>query len=233
MDSEQLRWALLIIGTVLIIVVYLYGRHQTQLRNRAALKTYTQDELDEPYIDDDTLRQELKHLDDVLADDDAKGNFREISINPGIEAEYSSQIDEQNFINAQCETKNHLVSYLLKRSDGTTLSRDEAHKGLIENNFKQDGDVYLFLEKINKKKKKLFSVVLHQNAKNHEAVSSVCFFMDKKIHSENANKSYEIMLKVIDKLTQHLHVKVYNQNQSLLTLEDITLIRKKLLQIND
>jgi FtsZ-interacting cell division protein ZipA len=227
MDPENLRWTLLFIGTVLIVAVYNFGRHQSKLRNRAAIKTYTQEELEDPYIDDDTLRRELEHIDHVLTDDNEVAIFQEININPGIEAEYSNDIEEQTFIQKNCETEKHLVSYLLKKINGAQLIRTDVHKVLIDNGFMtKNKKNYLFFDS----QHELFSVALKPSNKmplTH--LSTICFIMDRVIHRKNANKSYEVMLKVIDKLTQELDVKVYNQNQSLLSIDDISIIRKKLL----
>lgn len=227
MDSEQLRWTLLLIGTVLIVAVYIFGRHQSKLRNRAAIKTYTQEELEDPYIDDDTLRRELEHIDDVISDDEQSA-YEEININPGIEAEYTNDIEEQSFIKQNCETEKHLVSYLLKKTDGVQLLKSSVHTVLIDNGFMtKNNSNYLYFDS----KQELFSVALKPSIKSPNThLSTICFIMDRIIHNKNANKSYEIMLRVIDKLTRELGVKVYNQNQSLLSIEDITLIRKKLVK---
>lgn len=230
MDPEQLRWTLLIIGTVLIAAVYIFGRHQSKLRNRAAIKTYTQEELEDPYIDDDTLRRELENLDDVLLDDQ-KNIFQEININPGIEAEYTANIEEQIFIEDNCDTAHHLVSYLLKKPDNSQLNKKDVHTILMKNGFMTNKEAtYLFFDS----HQELFSVILRTSTQYKKTdISSMCFIMDKVIHSKNANTSYETMLKIIDKLTSQLQVKVYNQNQSLLSIDDVTLIRKQLLKIND
>ncbi len=230
MDPEQLRWTLLIIGTVLIVAVYMFGRHQSKLRNRAAIKTYTQAEIEDPYIDDDTLRRELEILDDVLTDDE-DSVFQEININPGIEVEYTTNLEEQSFIKENCDSAKHLVSYLLKKPDGSELKRSEVCKTLKADGFlTKNKSSYLFFDS----KQELFSVTLRPSTKGKDnQISAICFIMDRVIHRKNANKSYETMLQIIDKLTRQLNVKVYNQNQSLLSIEDVTLIRKKLLQIND
>ncbi len=230
MDPEQLRWTLLIIGTVLIGAVYMFGRHQSKLRNRAAIKTYTQEELEDPYIDDDTLRRELENLDDVLMDDN-QSVFQEININPGIEAEYTTNIEEQIFIKENCDANNHLVSYLLKKPDSSHLAKSDVHNTLMESGFMSNADgTYFFFDS----QQELFSVALRATVNNKSThISAICFIMDRVIHRKNANESYETMLKIIDKLTAQLQVKVYNQNQSLLSIDDVTLIRQKLLKIND
>ena len=230
MDSEQLRWTLLIIGTVLIVAVYIFGRHQSKLRNRAAIKTYTQEEIEDPYIDDDTLRRELEILDDVLTEKE-DSEFQKININPGIEVEYSTNLEEQDFIKENCDTSNHLVSYLLKKPNGSQLDKALIHKALMGSGFMTNGDSnYSFFDS----KQELFSVALRPSKTHKDGeVSAICFIMDRVIHRKNANESYEAMLKSIDTLTRQLQVKVYNQNQSLLSIDDVTLIRKKLLNIND
>jgi len=230
MDPEQLRWTLLIIGTVLIVAVYIFGRHQSKLRNRAAIKTYTQEELEDPYIDDDTLRRELEILDHVLTQDD-DSVFQQININPGIEVEYSTNLEEQAFIKENCDTSKHLVSYLLKKPDGSLISKKSIHHSLMKNGFMTNKESnYLFFDS----KQELFSVAL-RSSKDHQVdkISAICFIMDRVIHRKNADASYETMLKIIDTLTRQLKVKVYNQNQSLLSIEDVTIIRQKLLNIND
>ncbi len=230
MDPEQLRWTLLIIGTVLIVAVYMFGRHQSRLRNRAAIKTYTQAEIEAPYIDDDTLRRELEILDDVLTEDE-ESVFQKININPGIEVEYSINLEEQTFIKKNGDSATHLVSYLLKKPDGSELNKNEICKTLMKNGFLTNSESnYLYFDS----KQELFSVTLRPSTKSkNNRVSAICFIMDRVIHRKNANASYETMLQTIDKLTRQLKVKVYNQNQSLLSIEDVTLIRKKLLNIND
>lgn len=231
MDSELLRWTLLLIGTVLILAVYLYGRHQIKLRNRQAIETYTQQELDDLYIDDTTLRDELKQINSTLTDN-SEADFGDININPGMEAECSDDINEQQFIDDNCQPSHHLVSYLLKRSDGKKLSTQHVHDVLLNNNFLTERNhEYIYFNHA----QEVFSVALRSEEidLNKNQVSALCFFMDKIVHRKNADKNYEIMLKVIDSLTQLLNVKVYNQNQTLLTIDDVTFIRKKLLNLND
>ena len=52
MDASALRWVLAIIGIVLLLGIYLYGLHQSRLRKRAAVDTFTREEIDSAFIEE-------------------------------------------------------------------------------------------------------------------------------------------------------------------------------------
>ena len=81
MDASALRWVLAIIGIVLLVGIYLYGLHQNRLRKRAAVETFTREEIDSAFIEDEQLREELDNLNQIMEQGDLNENFDKIKIN--------------------------------------------------------------------------------------------------------------------------------------------------------
>ena len=86
MDATTLRWALAIIGLVILVGIYLYGVHQNRLRKRSALETFTREEIDSAFIEDEQLRDELDNINLILDESDDKIDFSEIRVNPAMES---------------------------------------------------------------------------------------------------------------------------------------------------
>jgi len=234
MDASALRWTLAIIGVVLLVGIYLYGLQQNRLRKRAARDTFAREEIDSAFIEDEQLREELDNLGQIINDDASNPEVASININPALEANLApepvhrielfipdaiSRIDEEN-----------LVSHLLMHADqrlitGEELASATSHVGLVinaEGLLEYDADEFCFCIAS-------LSEPGHFSDMDQLEFSSLGLncFIDLAV-CDDPFKSYETMLKKIDELVRLLGVKVYQSNQQLLTISDVTEIRKKL-----
>ena len=53
MDATTFRWVLVIIAVLLGVAIYFYGAHQSRLRKRSAIETFTREEIDSAFIEDE------------------------------------------------------------------------------------------------------------------------------------------------------------------------------------
>ena len=66
MDSTTFRWVLVVIAVIVALAIYLYGQHQSRLRKRSAIETFTREEVDSAFVEDEQLRFELNNLNQIL-----------------------------------------------------------------------------------------------------------------------------------------------------------------------
>ena len=74
---------------VLALAIYLFGQHQARLRKRSAIETFTREEVDSAFVEDEQLRFEMNNLNKILEDNEVEEVLDEIQINPGMEAQRS------------------------------------------------------------------------------------------------------------------------------------------------
>ncbi len=134
MDASALRWTLAIIGIVLLVGIYLYGLQQNRLRKRTARDTFTREEIDSAFIEDQQLRDELNNIGEIISTDNEKINLGEIKINPAMEADLSpvkTEIAPLFIAEAITEIDpDMLISHFLMRLDSRLLTGDEIHSVL-------------------------------------------------------------------------------------------------------
>lgn len=235
MDASALRWVLAIIGVVLLVGIYLFGLHQNRLRKRAAVETFTREDIDSAFIEDEQLREELGNLNQIMQQGDLDEDLDAIKINPAIEANLTpielplpdlfvadllADIDEQN-----------LISYLLIHADHRLITGEEIENAMMHAGIEIGAEGYL---------------EYHQSGEHYFTIASLsvpghfsdmgqldfstlgfnCFIDIESNH--DAKISYELMLKKVDELVRLLDVKVYQSNHELLTMANITQVRKKL-----
>ena len=87
MDAATFRWVLIVIAVLLGVAIYFYGQHQSRLRKRDAIETFTREEIDSAFIEDEQLRDELDSLNQILQEDDADEVLDRIQINPSRESQ--------------------------------------------------------------------------------------------------------------------------------------------------
>jgi uncharacterized protein HemX len=85
MDASTFRWVLIVIALLLAVGIYFYGQYQSRLRKRSAIETFTREEIDSAFIEDEQLRFEMNNLNQILKENEAEENFDEIQINPGLD----------------------------------------------------------------------------------------------------------------------------------------------------
>ncbi len=233
MDASALRWALAIIGVVLLVGIYLYGVQQNRMRKRTARDTFAREEIDSAFIEDEQLREELDNLGQIISDDANKDEIASIDINPALEANLTPEPKQQVelFIAdaVSAISDDNLVSHLLMHADQRLITGEElasavAHAGLVINaegllEYENDDLCFCFAS---------LSEPGHFSDLDKLEFSSLglnCFF--DLADCDDAFKNYETMLKKIDELVRLLGVNVYQSNQQLLTISDVTEIRKK------
>ena len=236
MDASALRWALAIIGIVLLVGIYLYGLQQNRMRNRAARETFTREEIDTAFIEDSQLRVELDNLGEIISKQSNQVNVDDISINPALEADIGTArkptaeiyiVDSISEIDPQ-----KLISHYLIRSDQGLVTGEEVQailsytglelgqSGMLE--YHESGQLCFSIANLSEPGH--FSDL---ESSEFTTVGLNCFINLES--NQNAFKNYETMLKKIDELVRLLNFKVYQSNQQLLTISEVTDIRKKLL----
>ena len=234
MDASALRWTLAIIGVVLLVGIYLYGLQQNRLRKRTARDTFAREEIDSAFIEDEQLREELDNLGQIISDDAISPEVASININPALEA----NLDPEPVQNAELYIPDtikaigddNLISHLLMHADqrlitGEELASATSHVDLVmnaEGMLEYEGDEFCFYFAS-------LSEPGHFSDMDKLEFTSLGLncFIDLAL-CDDPFKSYETMLKKIDELVRLLGVKVYQSNQQLLTISDVTEIRKKL-----
>ena len=232
MDASGLRWVLAIIGIVLLVGIYLFGLHQSRLRKRAAVETFTREEIDSAFIEDEQLREELDNLNQIMNRGELNEDFDNITINPAIEdmtpvklpmpdifvADVVAEIDEKN-----------LISYWLKHADHRLITGEEIESAIMHAELRLSVDGYL---EYGKPDEPYFNISSLSSPGHFSDIDQLeftslgfnCFIDTKSNH--DVEISYELMLKKIDELVRLLNVKVYQTSHELLTISDITQVRK-------
>lgn len=235
MDAATFRWVLVIIAVLVAIAIYLFGQHQSRLRKRNAIETFTREEVDSAFVEDEQLRFELNNLNQILQDNEAGEDLDEIQINPLMEAQKTpfALPDPEIFLPTLLINKDEdrLISYHLRHGDFRLITGEEAcaaveHVGLELNNdayleYREEGEV-------------AFQVASLSNPGDFSTLEQLEFttlglncFIDLDV-CDNPRLAYEAMLKKIDELVRMLNLKVYKPSQELLTISDVTSVREQL-----
>ena len=235
MDATALRWVLAIIGVVCIAGIYLYTTYQNRLRRRAAIKTFTSEELEQSFIEDETLREELSNIHTMLEEELDEEEITDIKINPGLEAEtQKTQETKPDLELPEAATKllpDNLIAHVLKRDDDRLFTSEELLEALQHTAFMLDDDNY-FVPVCD-----MTSAFRVGNMKDDGSFTDiespefcsdalVCFF--DKAENDQSLQRYELMLKKIDELVRILDAKVYTHDLHLLTLSHVTELRDQL-----
>ncbi len=235
MDASALRWVLAIIGIVLLVGIYLFGLHQNRLRKRAAVETFTREDIDSAFIEDEQLREELDNLNQIMQQGDLDEDLDQIKINPAIEANLTpielplpelfvadvlADIDEQN-----------IISYLLKHADHRLITGEEIENAMMHAEIEIGAEGYLEYHQLGEHYFTIASLsapghFLDMGQLDFSTLGFNCFIDIESNH--DAEISYELMLKKIDELVRLLDVKVYQSSHELLSMANITQVRKKL-----
>lgn len=235
MDATSLRWVLGIIGVLLIAGIYLYSLYQNKLRRQAAIKTFTHEEIESGFIEDETLRQELSNINAMLDEDINENEIRDIKINPGLETPSNSvlsNIAEVELPSVVCDLlPDHRIAHVLKPLDDRLLTAQElrnafTHTGFIlneQNRFKLENNPTAQFQILN-----LTTTGSFQDINEEQFTTSGLVCCINLTECSQPLGCYEIMLKKVDELVRILDLKVYSQELDLLTLQHVTEIRKKL-----
>ena len=235
MDAATFRWVLVVIAVVVAVAIYLFGQHQSRLRKRSAIETFTREEVDSAFVEDEQLRFEMNNLNQILQENETDDNLDRIQINPAKDAQKTpfALPDPEIFVPGMLVSKDEdrLISYHLRHGDFRLITGEEAdaavqHSGLALN---AEG----LLEYI-EEGETAFQIASLSAPGDFSEIDKLDFttlgfncFIDLDI-CENPRLAYEAMLKKIDELVRMLNVKVYKPSQELLTISDVTSIRENL-----
>ncbi len=235
MDAGAFRWVLVAIAVVLAIAIYLFGQHQARLRKRSAIETFTHEEVDSAFVEDEHLRFEMNDLNNILEADEVEEIFDEIQINPGVEVEKTPVAlpEPEIYVPTELADKDEerLISHYLRHIDFRLITGEEAesavqHVGLELNaagllEYYEEGEL-------------VFQIAGLSEPGNFFAIEELDFvtlgfncYIDLD-SCETPRLAYESMLKKIDELVRILNLKVYKPDHELLTISDVTEIREKL-----
>jgi FtsZ-interacting cell division protein ZipA len=238
MDASALRWTLAIIGTVLLVGIYLHGLHQNRLRQRIAMETLTREKSDSAFNEDETLRTELDNLSLTIAAADEHESYDDIHTNHPIETDltpFKSPLSEwfvaDIFAIVEPEQR---VNHFLYHADYEMMT-DEAIEsvlalaGLVMNKAgyiecRHQGELAFMITSLSAPGH--FMGIFTDDFEFYTRGFNC--FINLQTNRDPA-ASYEIMLLKIDELVRLLDVEVYRFNHDLLTISDVTRIRSRLL----
>jgi FtsZ-interacting cell division protein ZipA len=235
MDVAAFRWVLVIIAILLVVAIYLYGLQQSRLRKRAAMETFTREEIDSAFTEDQQLREELDSLNEVLAENEAIDNLDEIQINPARDRETTPYAlpDPAIYIPEWLTMKDRdrVVSHLLRHDNFRLITGEEASSAVNHTGMERNAEGFLEhrIEDSTAFQIASLSAPGHFSEIEQLDFSTLGFncFIDLD-NCEHPVQAYEAMLKKIDELVRLLNAKVYQSSQELLTISDVTNIRNRL-----
>jgi len=235
MDASTFRWVLIIIAVVLAVAIYLYGLHQTRLRKRNAVETFTREEVDSTFVEDEQLRFEMNNLNKILTENETDENLEEFVINPAEDAGStpSELPDPEIFILPELADKDQdrLISHYLRHDDFRLIVGEEAESAVQKVDLQLSPDGLL---EYREEEELAFQIASLSKPGNFHEIGDLNFstlgfncFIDLD-SCANPRLAYEAMLKKIDELVRILNVTVYKTDHELLTISDVTDIREKL-----
>lgn len=235
MDASTFRWVLIVIAVLLGIAIYLYGVHQSRLRKRDAIDTFTREEIDSAFIEDEQLRDELDNLNQILQDDEGDEGFDQIQINPTRENQSTpfALPDPEMYLPPELNAKDDdaVISYLLHHDDFRLITGEEACAAVQHAGFEVDSDGYLEYRQDDGVLFRISSLTAPGDFREIDQLefSTVGFFCFIEIDlCDDPRQAYEAMLKKIDELVRLLNLKVYKPGRELLTISDVTEVRERL-----
>ena len=240
MDAATFRWVLVVIALLVAVAIYFYGQHQSRLRRRSAIDTFTRDEIDSAFVEDEELRSELDNLNQMLRDNEAEDDVDDIDdilIEPENEPQKTpfALPDPELYLHSAIADLDaaRVISYQL-RYDGFGLINGveidaavqqaglelNAH-GLLEYREADADEVAFQIASLSAP-----GEFTGYDELDFKTLGFNCFIdLDA---CEDPRKAYEILLRKIDELVRILNLKVYKSNEELLTISDVTETRKAL-----
>jgi FtsZ-interacting cell division protein ZipA len=237
MDATTLRIALAVIGVLILVGIYLYSSYQSRMRQRSAVETFTREEIDSAFIEDEQLRDELDHINVILnqQNDDEQLDLSELKVSPALKADLkSSDLPDIDLYLPDDLTQldeNKLINYFLKHTDHRFISSDEIEEAIKQFDLILDEEGCLCFQKNGDRVFRISNLSRPGDFSNLGNIDFACLGFNCFIRLDedgNHRHNYEVMLKKIDELVRLMGLKVYLDNRQLLTLKDITDAREKL-----
>lgn len=239
MDAATFRWVLVIIALLIALGIYFYGQHQSRLRRRSAIDTFTREEIDSAFVEDEQLRTELSNLNQVLHENEAEENLDDIQIDSPLEAQKTpfALPDPEIHVHRLVAKRDaaRLINYHLRHEDFRLITGEEAQAAVQQAGLKTDAEGLLEYRQADDTGDIAFRIASLSAPGDFSNVADLDFstlglncFIDLD-DCENPQLAYEALLKKVDELVRFLNLKVYKADQELLTISDVTETRKSLL----
>ena len=236
MDAATFRWVLIVIALLIGVVIYFYGKHQSRLRRRSAIDTFTREEIDSAFVEDEQLRSEMDNLNHILRENEADDDLDDIQINPGRDVQTTPFVLPDPEIHVHSEIARldsaRLINYHLRHGDFRLISGAEAFAAVQQLGLELNDQGLLECLQESALGFQIASLTAPGDFTRIEELdfSTLGFnlFIDLD-SSENPRQAYELLLKKVDELVRILSLKVYKPSQDLLTISDVTDTRKSLL----
>ena len=239
MDAATFRWALVIIALLIALGIYFYGQHQSRLRRRNAIDTFTREEIDSAFVEDEQLRTELNNLNQVLRENEAEENLEDFRIDSPLEEQKTPfalpdpEIHVHHLVAKRDSAR--LINYHLRHGDFRLIIGEEVQAAAQQAGLKTDAEGLLEYRQADDTGDVAFRIASLSKPGDFANVGDPDFstlgldcFIDLD-DCENPQLAYETLLKKVDELVRFLNLKVYQANQELLTISDVTETRKSLL----
>jgi FtsZ-interacting cell division protein ZipA len=234
-DATTFRWVLIIIALLLGVAIYFYSTHQSRLRKRSAIETFTREEIDSAFIEDEQLRDELNNLNQILNDNESIDEMDKIEINPAGEIQSTpfALPDPDIFIPKLIlkSPADRFVSHMLRHDDFRLIIGEEADNAIKQTELDVNDEGYLVDPNQDRETFQIASLSAPGHFLEVEQLEFATLgfncFIDLE-SCEDPGQAYEGMLKKIDELVRLLNVKVFKPGQELLTISDVTSVREKL-----
>jgi FtsZ-interacting cell division protein ZipA len=238
-DAATFRWALVIIALLIALGIYFYGQHQSRLRRRSAIDTFTREEIDSAFVEDEQLRTELSNLNQVLRENEVEENLDDIQIDSPLEVETTpfALPDPEIHVHRLVAKRDpaRLINYHLRHGDYRLITGEEAQAAVQQAGLETDAEGLLEYRQANDTGDIAFRIASLSTPGDFSNVGDLDFstlglncFIDLD-DCESPQLAYETLLKKVDELVRFLSLKVYKANQELLTISDVTETRKSLL----
>ena len=242
MDAATFRWALVIIALLIALAIYFYGQHQSKLRRRSAIDTFTREEIDSAFGEDEQLRTELNNLNQILRDNELEENLDDIQINPAVETQKTPYVlpDPEVHVHRLIASRDsvRLINYHLRHSDFRLITGEEASAAVQQVGLELNAQgllEYCEADDSGAVAEVAFRIASLTAPGDFLRVEDLDFstlglncYIDLD-DCENPQRAYEALLKKIDQLVRILNLKVFKPSQELLTISDVTATRKSLL----
>ena len=239
MDAATFRWVLVIIALLIALGIYFYGQHQSRLRRRSAIDTFTREEIDSAFVEDEQLRTELNDLNQLLPENEAEEILDDILIDSPLEAQKTpfALPDPEIHVHRLVAKRDaaSLINYHLRHEDFRLITGEEAQAAVQQAGLKTDAEGLLEYRQADDTGDIAFRIASLSAPGDFSNVADLGFstlglncFIDLD-DCENPQLAYEALLKKVDELVRFLNLKVYKADQELLTISDVTETRKSLL----
>ena len=242
MDAATFRWVLVIIALLIALAIYFYGKHQSRLRRRSAIDTFTREEIDSAFVEDEQLRTELSNLNQILRENEDEEILDDIQIIAAAEAQTTpfALPDPEIHVHRLIAKRDaaRLINYHLRHRDFRLITGEEAAAAVQQVGLELDAQGLLEYRQTNEADEvgevafRIASLTAPGDFLQFENLDFSTLGLNCYIDlddCDNPQGSYEALLKKIDELVRILNLKVFKPNQELLTISDVTDTRKSLL----